>query len=302
MKKRWKKRIGIFLAAAVICTGICLGLYLREPRYDITQYADTTGMQAMFYTIESNRGDLIVIDGGNAGNADYVKEIIRKKGGHVDAWILTHPHPDHITSFLNIYEDLQGIQIHHVYTIQLPDMETLKKNASWEDYSDLERFRSLDIPGLEYLHKGDRIHVLGLELEVLSAYDETIDKLSNDLMNDGSLLFRVKGREESMLFCADVGSAGGRTDKVRKRMTEYLVETYGDSLKSDYVQMAHHGFQGLGREFYEKVDPKAAFFDAPYWLMNGESEFSSKEKEDMILDMGKTVYSYYTAPNQILLK
>ena len=82
MKKRWKKRIGIFLAAAVICTGICLGLYLREPRYDITQYADTTGMQAMFYTIESNRGDLIVIDGGNAGNADYVKEIIRKKGGH----------------------------------------------------------------------------------------------------------------------------------------------------------------------------------------------------------------------------
>ena len=79
-------------------------------------------------------------------------------------------------------------------------------------------------------------------------------------------------------------------------------ETYGDSLKSDYVQMAHHGFQGLGREFYEKVDPKAAFFDAPYWLMNGESEFSSKEKEDMILDMGKTVYSYYTAPNQILLK
>ena len=257
--------------------------------------------QEMCYTITTDTG-LVIVDGGQAYEEEKLREIIATYGNHVEAWILTHPHPDHITSFLNIYEDLQGIQIHHVYTIQLPDMETLKKNASWEDYSDLERFRSLDIPGLEYLHKGDRIHVLGLELEVLSAYDETIDKLSNDLMNDGSLLFRVKGREESMLFCADVGSAGGRTDKVRKRMTEYLVETYGDSLKSDYVQMAHHGFQGLGREFYEKVDPKAAFFDAPYWLMNGESEFSSKEKEDMILDMGKTVYSYYTAPNQILLK
>ena len=136
----------------------------------------------------------------------------------------------------------------------------------------------------------------------MSAYDDTIDKLSNDLMNDGSLLFRVKGKEESMLFCADVGSAGGKTGKMQKRMTKYLVEEYGDALKSDYIQMAHHGFQGLNKEFYEKVDPKAAFFDAPYWLMNGESEFSSKEKEDMILDMGKIVYSYYTAPNQILLR
>ncbi len=269
--------------------------------WKITQFGDVMQQQEMCYTITTDTG-LVIVDGGQAYEEEKLREIIASYGNHVEAWILTHPHPDHITSFLNIYEDLQGIQIHHVYTIQLPDMETLKKNASWEDYSDLERFRSLDIPGLEYLHKGDRIHVLGLELEVLSAYDETIDKLSNDLMNDGSLLFRVKGREESMLFCADVGSAGGRTDKVRKRMTEYLVETYGDSLKSDYVQMAHHGFQGLGREFYEKVDPKAAFFDAPYWLMNGESEFSSKEKEDMILDMGKTVYSYYTAPNQILLK
>lgn len=265
--------------------------------WKITQFGDVMQQQEMCYTITTDTG-LVIVDGGQAYEEEKLRNIIAQYGNHVEAWILTHPHPDHITSFLNIYENLQGIQIHHVYTIELPDMETLKKNASWEDYSDLERFRSLDIPNLEYLHKGDKKSVMGLELEVLSAYDSKIDELSNDLMNDGSLLFRVKGKEESMLFCADVGSAGGKTDKVRKRMTKYLVEEYGDSLKSDYVQMAHHGFQGLGREFYEKVDPKAAFFDAPYWLMNGESEFSSKEKEDMILDMGKLCTAIILLPTR----
>lgn len=296
MQKEWQNRLPQDTVSSYIPD-----LKPHKEGWKITQFGDVMQQQEMCYTITTDTG-LVIVDGGQAYEEEKLREIIAQYGGHVEAWILTHPHPDHITSFLNIYENLQGIQIHHVYTIELPDMDTLQKNASWEDYSDLERFRSLDIPNLEYLHKGDRKNVLGLELEVLSAYDDTIDKLSNDLMNDGSLLFRVKGKEESMLFCADVGSAGGKTEKVRKRMTKYLVKEYGDALKSDYVQMAHHGFQGLGKEFYEKVDPKAAFFDSPYWLMNGESEFSSKENEDMILNMGKIVYSYYTAPNQILLR
>ena len=184
MQKEWQK--------ASAQSGSQVSSYIPDLKphkegWKITQFGDVMQQQEMCYTITTDTG-LVIVDGGQAYEEEKLREIIATYGNHVEAWILTHPHPDHITSFLNIYEDLQGIQIHHVYTIQLPDMETLKKNASWEDYSDLERFRSLDIPGLEYLHKGDRIHVLGLELEVLSAYDETIDKLSNDLMNDGSLL------------------------------------------------------------------------------------------------------------------
>lgn len=70
--------------------------------YHITQYADITDGQAMFYTIESTKGELIVIDGGWVGNADYVRFVIGEKGNKVDAWILTHPHPDHIGAFNEI--------------------------------------------------------------------------------------------------------------------------------------------------------------------------------------------------------
>ena len=53
----------------------------------------------------------IVIDGGTEGNADCVRQVIMENGGIVHAWFLTHPHPDHIGAFNQIYANPQGIHI-----------------------------------------------------------------------------------------------------------------------------------------------------------------------------------------------
>ena len=49
----------------------------------ITQYSDDTGLQSMFYTIETPTNELIVIDGGNPENAGQVRRVIQEKGNHV---------------------------------------------------------------------------------------------------------------------------------------------------------------------------------------------------------------------------
>lgn len=259
--------------------------------WKITQFGDAAGEQEMCYTITTDTG-LIIVDGGQAYEAPRLREIIAQYGNCVEAWILTHPHSDHITAFMDIYDDLQGIEIHHIYTAEFPEEERMQENAPWDNFEALERFRSMDIPELEYVKEGDRLNLLGLEIEILSAYNDQMDELSNDLMNDGSVMFRITGSRDSMLFCGDVG----------KSMTGYLVEKYGEALKSDYVQMGHHGFGGPDAEFYELVDPRGAFFDAPAWLMSSDTDRSTREKEDLIQSMGSVVYSYYTAPNQILLR
>ena len=66
---------------------------------------------------------------------------------------------------------------------------------------------------------------------------------------------------ETMLYAAkflgDLGIEGGRQ----------LLATVDPALiKSDYVQMAHHGQNGCERDFYEEVAPKGAFWCAPDWL------------------------------------
>ena len=169
----------------------------------------------------------------------------------------------------------------------------------FEDYSVyqivdicLEQFRQMDIP-LEFVHTGDELDLLGgLKVEILSAYSDRVDELSDDLMNDGAIMFRISGEKDSMLFCSDVGKA----------LTEELIDTYGDKLKSDYVQMGHHGYGGPKAAFYELVAPKAAFFDAPAWLINSDSKRSTKKKMDLMESMGCTIFTFFTAPNQIIIQ
>lgn len=257
----------------------------------ITQFGDPAGQQEMCYTITTENG-LVIIDGGYSYETPRLREIISEYGNSVEAWILTHYHPDHMTAFLDIYEDPQGITIHHVYAPERAELELMQEKAPWDDFSMLDRFDSLEIPELEYLHKGDEVDLLGLKMNVLSAYNKEMESMTKDLMNDGSLLFTVSGGEESMLFCADVGVS----------LSDSLVEEYGDKLKADYVQMGHHGFGGLGEEFYRLTAPRAAFFDAPDWLVHGEGDRSTREKEALMRGLGCTIFSYYTAPNQILLK
>ena len=257
----------------------------------VTQFGDPAKEQEMCYVITTDTG-LAIVDGGYGYESQRLREIIAGYGNHVEAWILTHYHKDHIEAFLDIMEDPGGIRVDHVYTVERAGTEVMEQKATWDDFSMLPRFDALQIDGLEYLHGGDTIDLMGLKMEVLSAYEPGLEKVTNDLMNDGSMVFRISGREDTMLFCADVGPD----------MTESLTKTYGGDLKCDYIQMAHHGYGGPKEDFYRLADPEGAFFDAPDWLMNGENEKSTQENEALMREMDCVIFSYYTAPNQILLK
>lgn len=39
---------------------------------------------------------MIVVDGGRDVDAPHLIEVIQELGGHVDVWLLTHPHSDHV--------------------------------------------------------------------------------------------------------------------------------------------------------------------------------------------------------------
>ena len=79
---------------------------------------------------------------------------------------------------------------------------------------------------------------------------------------------------------------------------------YSEELKCDYIQMGHHGNGGLSEAFYRLTEPRAAFFDAPEWLMNpGEGlSYTTPENRRLMEGLGAAVYYYNTAPNQIILK
>jgi len=265
----------------------------HEGQWLVTQYGGAEGNQMSFYTLQDAKGHLVVVDGGWTEDAEYVRTVLKELGNHVDAWIITHPHQDHAGAFCKIYKKPGKLMIDKVYAVDMASPELCLSNAPWDETIVYDTWLKLDIPQLTYVHAGDTFHVAGLDFEIFNAYDDYVDEISNDLLNDGSMLFKVSAKEESMLFCADVG----------KRMSDYLLETYGEDLKADYIQMGHHGNGGLKKEFYKFIEAKVAFFDAPNWLMNDTTgAYSTPENKNLMEKQGAKVYSFATTPNQIVLK
>lgn len=269
------------------------GAKAYDGRWLVTQYGDKNGAQHMFYTAQDADGHLIVIDGGWTTEADYVRSVIKSLGKHVDAWFITHPHQDHAGAFTEIYKKPGKITIDKVYAVDMAAPEVCMEKAPWDETAVYDEWLKLDIAQLSFVHAGDAFDVAGLSVEIFNAYDGYVYDLSKDLLNDGSMMFKISANEESMLFCADVG----------KSMSKYLLNTWGDSLKADYIQMGHHGNGGLKRAFYESVGAKGAFFDSPEWLMQDTSgRYTTMKNAALMAEYGAAVYSFSTAPNQIVLK
>lgn len=265
----------------------------KSIEWKITQYGPLDSNMS-FYTIYNKDAGLIVIDGGWTDCADYVRTTIKTLGGHVDAWILTHPHPDHIGAFNAIYPEMDDITISNIYTVDMATPEECLAVASWDTIDAYNDFLALNVNNLQYVYAEDVLEICGLKIEILSTYDENVKNLSRDYLNDGSMMFKVYGTEESFLFCADVGIS----------MSDYLLTKYGaEKLSSDYLQMGHHGYGGLADNFYQTVNPSVAFFDAPDWLMYDETgKYDTPENAELMKSMGSTVYSFNSSPNAIYLR
>ncbi len=289
MKKKYKM-LFLLLGVVVILIAILVikkntNLFAKD-EWTITQYGPRE-INSSFYTLYNPKRGLIVVDGGWTEDAKGVRDVVKMLGNQVDAWILTHPHQDHIGAFNVIYQDPQGMEIKQVYTVDMATPKECLEVASWDSVEAYEDFLKLKVKDLQYLYTGDEPEICGLEFTILNAFGEHVRQYSRDYLNDGSLMFQVKAKEQSMLFCADVGVS----------VSDYLLSRWADRLPSDYLQMGHHGYGGLKDDFYCKVSPEVTFFDAPAHMMLDETgKFDNPENQKLMEGLGSQVFSFIGGP------
>ncbi len=271
-------------------------LELREtyetPEWTITQFSDDSGNQAMFYTIRNNDDDtLIVIDGGWGANTDQVRSIINLFGDHVDHWFLTHYDEDHASVFNNIYANPDGITIGEVYCTPLDYDYYLECSTgrSWETPWVYETFLNQTSADerIHYLNRGDSFDIGDLSIEIFNSYDQIIiDTGSLDVANYSSLVIKIVGSEDSILFCGDVQGP----------LWTILSDMYGSRLEAEYVQPGHHGNNRVPPEEWAVVDADVMLFDGPEWLTRSD-EYSAKSLIEWCHENGIETYEYASAPN-----
>ncbi len=297
-----KKIIFIILIFCIISFGIIFKLNISKEntKWTLTQYGENQMPQMMCFTIEGNNNGLVIIDGGYEDSKKQVNTILsvaEKHNNTIDAWIITHLDSDHSGVFLNIYKNHPEITIKKVYTTNVPTIDKAKEKAPWEEeWKQFEEFCSLNLDNLTYLYENDKIEdIIGLKLNVLWAYSDWVYENCSNLLNNGSLVFKLYGNEESMLFCADTQD---------KKIETKLMENHKEDLKSNYLQVGHHGNNNFSQEFYKTVSPKVAFFAAPEDLVNNVfnvSWFTAGTIKQWLENDGVTVYLYNTTPNYITI-
>lgn len=271
--------------------------YATDPatEYLVTQYADASGQQGTFYTITAE-DTLIVIDGGWAQNADTVRKVIKKYGGTVNAWIISHPHRDHAGAFNQICADPDGITIEQIYDNGF-DYDFIESvGEPYDDITVMEEYYALtkDAENVTHLKRGDVFSACGLTFSVLNAYDDVV--LNNvggekDYQNNASLLLRVDSAHSSMLFCSDI----------KYDMNDILLSEHADAVSCDYVQTGHHGNWSFSEEFYRATGASVFFFDAPSEITDNP-DFPACALKEYFQAEGKAVFTFDTAPNSVTLK
>ncbi len=216
--------------------------------------------QMLSVLIRSQNGRLIVIDGGWEEDGDYLLENIKKYGGHVDAWFITHPHPDHGGALCYILRNKSSeITIDRIYG-SFASPEWYQK-ASPEEAPFVETFlRELSMLPVGTVWgsvgKGFETDMDGLRITALNNRYE----LKTDPVNNSSIVYLLETGEQKVLFLGDMGYEGGqRLLKESERM-----------LAADMVQMAHHGQNGVGKEVYKAIAPRICLWPTPQWLWDND--------------------------------
>lgn len=268
-----------FLKQSALATG-ALGLAClspaackREPAPSPTlwQLPSQTNSPMMGYVLKTSAGEIIVIDGGFLGDAPYLHGFVKKiyNAGkrqvfRVHAWLLTHPHADHVDALTMILNSGSGPNIDAIYA-SLPTQDWVETNCAdtWDNATiktSSNLYAALNKSGHQphELTPGQKLQFDGVEIEILSIRNPEI---TGNAVNNQSVVFRVNGPTRSVLFLGDLGVEGGR---------KLLSGPYRDRLRADCVQMAHHGQNGVGREVYEAVKPEICLWPTPGFLWDND--------------------------------
>ena len=254
-----RKNVFILILIACLLAGV---FYLFAAtgfnNFTVYQFPPQSSTQMMGYMLKTTGNKIILIDGGTHSDSDYLKEQIKNAGGHVDLWIITHPHSDHIDAVTDVLLD-KDIRVDLLY-------------GSLPDRSFIEQYEPAYLPSFDDFNKAiqgskaykdininDTISIDGLKITFLAINNPEL--VSNPL-NNSSVVFKVSSSSKSILFLGDAG-----VDEGNKIMKAYPREI----LKSDYVQMAHHGQAGVSKEFYKLVDPDYCLWPTPKWLWDNDN-------------------------------
>ncbi len=186
-------------------------------------------------------GRFIVVDGGfnRAKDAADLYDLMVKYGPKgstptIAAWFITHAHGDHNGMFINRFAGSyrNKVKVESViFNPPAPALNQTEKNEGGSYQSTITVAKNL--PGCQFIrcHTGDKYFIGDAEIDMLYTVDYQYPKAFT-YYNTCSHIFSIKLGGQRIIVTGDgANSSFGHVQKM-----------FGETLKADVVQVAHHGY------------------------------------------------------------
>ena len=208
----------------------------------------TTEQQQLAAVIRSSDGRVIVVDGGVDADAEHLYEVLKAAGGSVDAWLVTHPHGDHIGGLRAILRDHKDIAVKGIY-------------GNFFEYEWYAAVDQAEAPALWVLNAEllllpkEKIHLDMKKNDAVSVSEKLSFRVLNNpkqstgnhAVNSSGLMYDITVDGKHLVILGDMGEQVGN---------EHYADGAIENISCDWLQTAHHGQDGVGEVFYQMCHPK----------------------------------------------
>lgn len=258
---------GVGVGCAVLGAKMCNDdTYIGEQIYSDTLfyqvYNDPQMGGGMTYLIRMKDGRFVIIDGGFNLDAEGLIKVMTELHPRIDAcdtfeiaaWIVTHPHDDHISLLKKLTSDstvMSRLHIKRMYancpcsdTLRVCDKDAVSDNDWMRVCFDMLRAHGCEIVK-PYAGMSVRIGELTMRVFFTQAEWHFVDMKT---VNDASMV---------LTFSRDGGKNVMILGDIMDGCAKYLMKMYTpDQLHADAVQVAHHALIGPDITLYEAIKPK----------------------------------------------
>ncbi|MBQ3927134.1 MAG: MBL fold metallo-hydrolase [Clostridia bacterium] len=277
---------------------------------------ESQSLMMSYVIVTPNKKIIVIdggIDGTGMNAPPYLPAAIRSILGlgqddyfEIEAWFLSHIHWDHyyeLAKMLRRYKESDNFRINNFYfdfpeygvewrskagdsDYDQPTLDVLIKGM--DRYYETVGFQGIDGASIpeekwiapegetgyyynlingavineETVDQGLTIRVDGVDFNVLMTWWDGAHSI-----NSTSVILKMIYKENSVLFLGDCAEDEG------KRLLEYRS---AEEVRSDYVQMGHHGQGGPDQEFYTAIHAKDSIrlWPTPDWVWNNAGTYA----------------------------
>ena len=263
------------------------------------------GNFGLCHIITLEDGSFIVYDGGGNSNNDYVRlyntlnALNKRTDGKIviAAWILTHEHWDHYTNFSTFCKQYSNMIVLEGMYCNTPSGSYAYNgyNPNYYMNSDFANLSSTLGGVPKYIvHTGMKFYIRNACVEIIYT-QEDLYPTKLYFFNDCTMVSRITISGQTITYLGDVRYEG----------SDIMSDRYKTDLKSEIVQISHHGYDGGTTELYRYLDPKTCLWPTSKEnflnMSSGKTSSGYLNVDTYILSTLKVPTNIYAEPTSTIM-